>query len=99
MPMEPVIMDASSERISPNIFSVTIIVELTGVLDQLHGAVVHEHLAVLYVRILGLQLVHHSPPQTAGVQYVGFIHTAELFAALAGCFKADAANAPISCSE
>ena len=68
-------------------------VKLGGVLHDLHGAVVHEHLAVLHVRVLGLQPVHHGAPQTAGVQHVGLVHAAQLFAALAGGLEADAANA------
>lgn len=68
-------------------------VELRGVLHDLHSAVVHEHLAVLHIRVLGLQPVHHSAPQATGVQHVGLVHTAQLFAALAGSLEADAANA------
>ena len=68
-------------------------VELRGVLHDLHGAVVHEHLAVLHIRVLGLQPVHHSAPQATGVQHVGLVHAAQLFAALAGGLEADAANA------
>ena len=37
--------------------------------------------------------MHHSAPQAAGVQHVGLVHTAQLFAALAGSLEADAANA------
>src|SRR5699024_11590236 len=85
IPMEPVIMEASSERMSPNIFSVTMTSNWAGslticmaqlstnislyatsgyssfsrYLDDLHGAVVHEHLAVRHVGVLVLQPVHH----------------------------------------
>ena len=68
-------------------------IELRGILYDLHGAVVHKHLAVLHVRVLGLQAVHHTAPQAAGIQHVGLVHTAELFAALLGGLEADAANA------
>ena len=68
-------------------------IELGGVLHDLHRAVVHEHLAVLHIRVLGLQPVHHGTPQAAGVQHVGLVHAAQLFAALAGGLEADAANA------
>src|SRR5699024_4266366 len=67
-------------------------VELGGVLDDLHGGVVHEHLAVLHVGVFVLQAVHHGAPQAAGVQDVGLVHAAQLFAALAGRLKADAAD-------
>src|SRR5699024_3340067 len=67
-------------------------VELGRVLDDLHGAVVHEHLAVRHVGVLVLQPVHHRAPQAAGVQHVGLVHAAQLFAALAGRLKADAAD-------
>ena len=68
-------------------------VKLAGVLADLHGAVVHKHLAVLHFGVLGLQAMHHGTPQAAGIQHVGFIHTGQLFAALHGSFKANAANA------
>ena len=68
-------------------------VELGGVFDDLHGAVVHEHLAVFHIRVFGLQAVHHASPQAAGVQNVCLVHAAQLFAALACGLKADAADA------
>ena len=68
-------------------------VELGGVLDDLHGAVVHEHLAVFHIRVFGLQAVHHASPQAAGVQNVCLVHAAQLFAALACGLEADAADA------
>ena len=37
--------------------------------------------------------MHHTAPQAAGVQNVGLVHTAELFAAFLGGLEADAANA------
>ena len=67
-------------------------VELSRVLDDLHGAVVHEHLAVLHFRVLSLQAVHDRAPEAAGVQHIGFVHTAELLIALLGRLKADAAD-------
>ena len=68
-------------------------VELAGVLDNLHGTVVHEHLAVLHLGVLSLQAVHDRTPEAAGIQHVGLIHAAELLAALHGRLEADAANA------
>ena len=68
-------------------------VELAGVLDDLHGTVVHEHLAVLHLGVLSLQAVHDRTPEAAGIQHVGLIHAAELLAALHGRLEADAANA------
>ena len=68
-------------------------VKLRRVLADLHGTVVHEHLAVLDLGVLGLQAVHDGAPQAAGVQHVGLIHTGQLFAALHRRLKADAANA------
>ena len=67
-------------------------VELGGILADLHGAVVHEHLPVFHVRVLRRQAVHHLPPQAAGVQHIGLVHAGELFPALAGGLKADAAD-------
>ena len=54
MPMLPVISLASSDRMSPNIFSVTITSNWAGFFADLHGAVVHEHLAVLHLGVLPL---------------------------------------------
>ena len=68
-------------------------VELGRILHDLHGAVVHEHLAVFHVGVLGLQAVHHTAPQAAGVQHVCLVHAAQLLAALLGGLKADAADA------
>ena len=68
-------------------------VKLRGVLADLHGAVVYEHLAVLYLGVLGLQAVHNGAPQAAGVQHVSLVHTGQLFAALHGRLKADTADA------
>ena len=68
-------------------------IKLRGVFADLHGAVIHKHLAVLNLGVLGLQAVHDGAPQAAGVQHIGLVHTGQLFAALHGCFKADAADA------
>ena len=51
MPMEPVSMAASSDRMSPNMLPVTH-VELLGRLDQLHRGVVDIHVLELDVRVL-----------------------------------------------
>ena len=68
-------------------------IKLRGVFADLHGAVVHKHLTVFDLGVLGLQAVHDGAPQAAGVQHIGLVHTGQLFAALHGCFKADAADA------
>ena len=43
MPMEPVSMEASSERMSPKMLPVAMTVELFGCAHELHGGVVHIH--------------------------------------------------------
>ena len=53
IPIEPVIIAASSERMSPNMFSVTITSKCAGRRDQLHGGVVDEQMLELDVRELG----------------------------------------------
>ena len=67
-------------------------VELGGIFADLHGAVVHEHLAVFHFGVFGGQAMHHRTPQTAGIQHVGLVHTGELLAAFHGRLKADATD-------
>mmetsp|Transcript_635 Transcript_635/g.1345 ORF Transcript_635/g.1345 Transcript_635/m.1345 type:complete len:399 (-) Transcript_635:85-1281(-) len=57
-------------------------VELLGVADELHGGVVHVHVAQLDLGVLGVLLDHHVPPQLAHVEHVGLVHAAHLVSAL-----------------
>ena len=52
MPIEPVSIAASSLRMSPNMFSVTITSKWRGRGDELHRGVVDEHVLELDVREL-----------------------------------------------
>ena len=52
MPMEPARMAASSDRMSPNVFSVTIVSNCVGSVHERHGAVVHEHVLERHVGIV-----------------------------------------------
>ena len=67
-------------------------VKLTGILDNLHGAVVYQHVGQLHVRIFRRQLVHDLLPQTGRIQHVALFHAAQLVIALSGSLKADAAD-------
>ena len=51
-------------------------VELPGVADELHGAVVHQHVVELHVAVtlLVADARHHLAPQLGGFQHVGLVH-------------------------
>ena len=68
-------------------------VELAGVPDELHGAVVHQHVLIGHVGVFLRQPVHHLPPQAAGLQHVGLVHAGHLVPAQAGQLKGPAADA------
>ena len=68
-------------------------VKLAGVPDDLHGAVVHQHVLVGHVGVFLRQTVHDGAPQAAGLQHVGLVHAGHLFPAQPGHFKGAAADA------
>ena len=68
-------------------------VKLAGILDDLHGAIVHQHIGDLYIGVLPCQLMDDLLPQAAGIQDVALLHGAELAAPLLGGLEADAADA------
>jgi hypothetical protein len=68
-------------------------VELGGITHQLHGGVIHVHVAQLHVGVVAVHFHDHFPPQAGGFQHVAFFHGADLVAALAGRFKAHPGNA------
>ena len=99
MPMLPVIFTGLvGENVAEHIFRDDD-VKLRRVLADLHGAVVHEHLAVLDLGVLGLQAVHDGAPQAAGVQHVGLIHTGQLLRRFIAVSKPMRPMRSISCSE
>ena len=55
MPIEPVSIDASSDRMSPNMLPVTITSNCFGVAHQLHRRVVDVHVVERDVGILGVR--------------------------------------------
>ena len=83
MPMEPVIMEASSDRMSPNMFSVTITSNWAGFFTICMAQLSTNISLYSTSGVLGLQAVHHAAPQAAGVQHVCLVHAAQLLAALA----------------
>ena len=52
MPIEPARIAASSDRMSPNVFSVTIVSNCVGSLDEGHRAVVDEDVLERHVGVL-----------------------------------------------
>ena len=55
MPIEPVSIAASSERMSPNMLPVTITSNFFGALHQLHRGVVDVHVVERDVRVLAVR--------------------------------------------
>ena len=79
MPIEPVSIAASSERMSPNMFSVRITSKCRGAEIELHGGVVDEHMLELDVRELArVQLADDLAPQPRGLQHVGLVDAGDL---------------------
>ena len=68
-------------------------IELGGIFDDLHGTVVHQHVAQLHIGVLRSQPVHDLLPQAAGVQNIALFHGAEPFVPLPGRLEADPADA------
>ncbi|MPM98349.1 hypothetical protein SDC9_145534 [bioreactor metagenome] len=66
---------------------------MSGVSNQLHGRVVHEHILVLNVRILLCQTVHGFAPETGAFQHVRLVHAGDLFTPLQCGLEPDAADA------
>ena len=74
MPSEPVSWAASSDRMSPNRLSVTMTSNWLGVLDQLHGGVVGQHVLQLDVGVVArVQVGDHLAPEQAGLHDVGLL--------------------------
>ena len=59
-------------------------VELLGVADELHGAVVHEHVAHLDVRVALRDPDGHGAPQARALEHVGLVDRVHQLAAAAG---------------
>ena len=59
-------------------------VELRRIAHQLHGGVVHVHMAQFHVGVVGVHFLHHGLPEAGGLQHVALFHGADLLATLAG---------------
>ena len=53
-------------------------IKLSGITDQLHGTVIHQHILIRDVGILPGQPVHDGAPQAGGLQYVGLVYRLSL---------------------
>ncbi len=89
-PSPPVIAAARSERMSPNMFSVTMTSNCSGARRELHGGVVDEHVLDLDVRIVGRDLVDDAAPEPRRLEHVRLVHRRELPAARPGELEASA---------
>ena len=68
-------------------------IELTGVADDLHGAVIHQHVLVFHIGEFLSETVHHLTPEAGGGEDVCLIHGSDLIPAETGQFKGLAADA------
>ena len=93
MPIEPVSIAASSERMSPNMLPVTITSNFFGALHQLHRRVVDVHVVELDVGILGVHLGDDVAPELEGLEHVGLVDAGQLLAALARGLERDVRDA------
>ena len=59
-------------------------VELAGVADELHRAVVDVHVLEIHVRIIAPHLGDHIPPEFRGLEDVGLVHGEQLPATCPG---------------
>ena len=87
--MEPVIILASSDRISPNILVVTI-VKLLGVTHQLHGSIVHIHMVEGYIWKI-LATLTTTSRQSVSFQNIGLVNTGNLLLLFLAISKASLA--------
>jgi len=69
-------------------------VKLGGMGDQLHGAVVHVHVAQLHVGIGAPFFRHHVPPELGAFQDVGLVHGEETLPPLLRCREGHPGDAP-----
>ena len=58
-------------------------IKLRGILHQLHGAVVNQHVGKLHIRVVLCHLVHHRSPKAGGIQNIRLVHAGHLSSALA----------------
>jgi hypothetical protein len=83
MPIEPVSIAASSDRMSPNMLPVTTTSKAFGRLDQLHRRVVDVHVLERHVGVLRMHLGDHVLPELEGLQHVGLVDAGHLLACCA----------------
>ena len=62
-------------------------VKLTGIHDQLHGTIVHQHVGQLHFRVIPGNFLYHLPPQSGGIKDIGLIHAGYFLPALHGNVK------------
>ena len=72
-PIEPAIIAASSERMSPNMFSVSSTSKCRGARDQLHRRVVDQHVLEPHARVVARDLLDRLAPQARGLEDVRLV--------------------------
>ncbi len=93
MPSEPVITAASSERISPNRFSVNNTSKRRGICDQVHRAGINVKMIESRRQDNLRRYANHSlSPQLRSLQHIRFVDRRYFAAAFASRFKCDTAR-------
>ena len=94
MPREPVICAASSERMSPNMFSVTTTSKSAGRLISCMAVLSTSRSSICNIGVfLFADAVHDLAPHAAGLKHVGLIDAGHLAAALASSLERLAGDA------
>jgi hypothetical protein len=96
MPIEPVSIAASSDRMSPNMLPVTTTSNFLGALTSCMAALSTYMWSSSTSGYCGVHLGDHVLPELEGLQHVGLVDAGDLLAALARAWKATWAMRSIS---
>ena len=91
-PSDPTTAPASSERMSPNMFSVRITSNDAGASATAHRARVDIHVVHADVSVIGRHAVHHIPPQSGRLEHVGLVDRHDVAASQPGGVEGDRAQ-------
>jgi hypothetical protein len=83
MPIEPVSMELSSDRMSPNMWPLTSMTKTLGLFHRWHRGGVHAHVVQCDVRVVFSDFADHVFPELEDLQPIGFVHAGH--AALRAC--------------
>ena len=82
IPMEPVTILASSDKISPNMFSVRITSNCAGFMYKLHCTVVNQHMLQSYFRIILCHFFYDFSPESGRIQNVCLVYACDFLSSL-----------------